>query len=200
MSWEPPFDLGPGSAELPEGRRFLRMLQRNLRYILGGAAVVTVAVLFLGSGPRLNDNPIVRPASPIVPTSSSIIRDESSGYVPETGETHVPASGTPLPEASIATTKSDGREIYAITLSDLPGLTPDSAPGTRVNLWVTWEPPVTRRPKVQLLLEGVTLERISPPLTVNGPFVANLLVSRKGLPDLLWADRFGKLNASTQRS
>ena len=195
MSWEPPFSLGPGSAELPEGRRFLRMLQRNVRYISAGAALVVVAILFLGNGP--SGSPLERSISPTESPTPITPLDEGSGYVPETGETHVPALGTPVPEP-VAATESEGREIYAITLSDLPGLAPDSAPGTRLNLWVTWEPPVTKHPKVHLLLENVILKRISPPLTVNGPFVANLLVSRKGLPDLLWADRFGKLNASVQ--
>jgi hypothetical protein len=82
---------------------------------------------------------------------------------------------------------------------ELPGLPPDATPGTKLDLWVTWQPPVTREPKVQLLIEDVTLETISAPITVDGPYVANLLVGKKELPDLLYGDRFGDLNVSVSR-
>lgn len=58
---------------------------------------------------------------------------------------------------------------------------------------------MTRDPKVQLLIQDVTLETISAPITVDGPYVANLLVRKKDLPDLLYGDRFGDLNASVSR-
>lgn len=204
MSWEPPFSLGPGSAELTEGRRFLRMLQRHAKLLLAGGSLLVVAILFLFS---LVD----RPSSTIPPSSYN--REEQAPVTPSAdlatespyksevvGQGHEPTLGTPLTDEGVHQQQTLGGQIYAISLAELPGLPPDAAPGTLIDLWATWEPPVTRRPKVQLLIEGVTLEGISAPFTPDGPFVANLLVAKKDLPNLVYGDRFGKLNASLQPS
>jgi hypothetical protein len=84
---------------------------------------------------------------------------------------------------------------YAVALEDLPGLSPDAPPGTRMQLWVAWEPPIVRRPRLDLLLRGVILEKVVPPLSPRGRGTALLLLRPADVPDLLYADRWGSLSA-----
>ncbi len=84
-----------------------------------------------------------------------------------------------------------------MALPEIHGLSPNAASGTRLDVYVTWRPPVTRRPQVQLLLRRVTLETIVPPLTADGPATALLSVKNDEVGDLLYADRFGTLAATT---
>jgi hypothetical protein len=89
---------------------------------------------------------------------------------------------------------------YALSLDQLSGLSPDSAPGTRLQLWVAWEPPLTPRPRIDLLIEEAVLERIVEGLTPRTPATALVLVEPSAIRDLLYADRYGQLNAVTLRS
>lgn len=85
---------------------------------------------------------------------------------------------------------------YAIALPELQGLPPDAAPGTRLELWVTWNPPVTRRPKLQRLLADATLVRFAPAVTHDGPGSVILQVPVRRMSDLLYADEYGALSAT----
>ena len=85
---------------------------------------------------------------------------------------------------------------YAIATSELAGLPPDPQPGARVDLWVTWSPPVVPEIRVQKLIPGIILEKVAPPVTPSGSPAAVFLVPVKDMSDLLWADRFGELNVS----
>ena len=96
------------------------------------------------------------------------------------------------PGASLPT----DRVGYAIALPDIAGLSPDAAPGSYLQLWVTWDPPITKRPRLQKLIDRVVLEEIVPPVTAQGPRVAMLSVARGHLDELLWADRYGSLSAA----
>ena len=87
---------------------------------------------------------------------------------------------------------------YALATAELAGLSPDVAPGTPLELWVTWTEPISKEPSVQKLLDGVTLERIVPPVTPDGPEVAVLSVSSKDIPDLIYGDRFGALSVALE--
>jgi hypothetical protein len=87
---------------------------------------------------------------------------------------------------------------YAVAVPELGGLAPDAPPGTHLDLWVAWEPPVTKRPQFRLLIRGVVLDRIVPPVTPDGPTTALLLVRAARIPDLLYADRWGQLNVTAQ--
>jgi len=91
----------------------------------------------------------------------------------------------------------DGYVTYAVKVGDIAGLSPSATPGSVLDLWVTWDEPVTQVPRLQRLLRKVVLEHIAPPVTPTGPYVAMLSVSDDKVDDLLWADRYGALAATT---
>lgn len=126
-----------------------------------------------------------------------------SSPAPVSGEP--PALNTPSPGASVPVVEppaetparvAQDRVSYAIAVAELAGLSPTATPGTVLQLWVTWDPPVTKRPQLQKLLDGVVLDEIAPPVTPEGPHVALLSVARSQLDELLWADRYGSLSAA----
>lgn len=104
----------------------------------------------------------------------------------------VPASLSPIPSSSPIDSLLP---TYAIALSRLNGLTATATPGAHLQLWVTWEPPITRKPRVQKLLSDAILQRIVPGLTPESPPTALLQVEEGLLPRLLYGDRFGALSA-----
>lgn len=106
------------------------------------------------------------------------------------------AIATPLPETATAQREVRPGNLvsYAVAVSELHGLPPHVAPGTRLEIWVAWEPPVTRQPDIRPLLDDVLLEEISPPLLPDGPHVASLLVRRGQISDLFYGDRYGSLS------
>lgn len=85
---------------------------------------------------------------------------------------------------------------YAISTSELAGLPPDPQPGARLDLWVTWSPPVVPEIRIQKLIPGIVLEKVAPPVTPSGSPAAVFLVPVKDTSDLLWADRFGELSVT----
>lgn len=93
-----------------------------------------------------------------------------------------------------------GSETYAVALPELRGLPPDSPPGTRLKLWASWGPPVTKRPRMQLLIPQVVLQAIVPPTIEGTPPIALLLVPVEEVPDLLYADRYGMLSVTLPHS
>jgi hypothetical protein len=104
----------------------------------------------------------------------------------------VSTAASPSPTAPI---EEDGYDSYAVALEELPGLAPDAAPGTRLQLWVAWEPPIVRRPRIDLLLKDVVLARIVQPLSPRGRGTALLLLKPPQVSDVLYADRYGGLSA-----
>lgn len=86
---------------------------------------------------------------------------------------------------------------YSIPLPELSGLPSDLAPGTPVELWVAWERPFTRGPRVQRLLRDATFERIAPPATAEGMPVAVLSVPSPRLPDVIFADKWGSISVAS---
>lgn len=111
---------------------------------------------------------------------------------------------SPAPAASVEPTGHDAEptpsaqalQSYAVALSELSGLPPDAAPGTLVDLWVAWDPPITRRTKIQRLLRAVTIERVVPPVTRTGTPSVLLGLQPRQVSDLIWADRYGTLSAT----
>jgi hypothetical protein len=113
------------------------------------------------------------------------------------GTSSVPATfGLQTPSPGPSAASSGKLKSYAVDLSDLQGLSPDTAPGTHMDLWVAWEPPITRGPKIQRLLHGVTLEKMIPPVVPDGPVTALLSVRASQIPRLLYGDRYGALSAT----
>jgi hypothetical protein len=101
----------------------------------------------------------------------------------------------PTPSATIQRAESETR-IYAVSLPRLRGLPATAVRGTRLELWVAWEPPITKAPRFQKLLEDVVLEEIVPPPIPEAPPTALLSVHVDDVGDLLYADRFGTLTAT----
>jgi hypothetical protein len=111
----------------------------------------------------------------------------------------VPDKVPPIPRIAVspssAAERSDLRS-YAVALPELQGLSPDAKPGSAVELWVTWDTPGGRKPRLEPLIERAVLERIVPPLTPGAPDTALLKVPSTDIPDLLFADRYGLLSAT----
>lgn len=63
-----------------------------------------------------------------------------------------------------------------------------------MELWVVWDQPITKGPKMQRLIPLVSLERIAPPVVEGASPVALLQVPPRDVPDLLWGDRYGTLS------
>ena len=110
-------------------------------------------------------------------------------------ELPVPASPAPAP-VSTRVAASPATRLYALGLHELPGLEASAPPGTRLEIWVAWEPPITKEPEVQLLIDQVVLEKIVPPLTPEGPTAAILSVPAGAFRDLVYGDRYGHFNAA----
>ncbi|CAN5652147.1 hypothetical protein BH24ACT26_BH24ACT26_06930 [soil metagenome] len=125
----------------------------------------------------------------------------SSGPKPSRGTAtaeRAKVQAPPDPEASAAAQGDGDLRSYALSLGELQGLSGNAPPGTRLELWVTWEPPVTRRPRIDLLIEDAVLEKIVPALSPQQPGTALVLVRSSQISDLLWADRYGSLSATVQ--
>ncbi len=65
-----------------------------------------------------------------------------------------------------------------------------------MDLWVAWDPPITKSPRIQRLVSDVMLEKIVPPVTPDGPAAAILAIEVSEIGDLLYADRYGSLSVT----
>jgi hypothetical protein len=88
---------------------------------------------------------------------------------------------------------SDDLASYAFLLPELEGLPPDVEPGTAVEIWVTWEPPVTKKVQVQQLVPRATVDELIPSIE-PGPPTVMLSLERRHIPDLMYGDRYGALS------
>ena len=95
-----------------------------------------------------------------------------------------------------ASTGTIERQSYAIGLHDIAGLSHETPPGTLVELWVAWDPPITDKPQYQRLIPAAIIEEIQPPFVPEGPFTVMLSVPAKKIGDLLYADRYGAISAT----
>jgi hypothetical protein len=89
-----------------------------------------------------------------------------------------------------------GFRSYALEITELDGLPPDASPGTELEIWVTWEPPITRRIRVQRLIQQVRVVRIIPNIVPEGPATVLLSIPRRDIADMFYGDRFGELSAA----
>ncbi len=80
-------------------------------------------------------------------------------------------------------------------MHELQGLSPNTVPGTKLELWVSWEPPLTKGPRLQKLLTDVVLEKVVPGVTPEAPITAILSIRHADTGDMMWADRYGSLSA-----
>lgn len=148
--------------------------------VAAGAALVLGPMRLLSSGPQAHiaPSPAITTAPTAVPDSAVVDRSEGAAVAPE--------------RANLVS--------YAIAVNELHGLPPRAAAGTVLDLWVAWEPPVTKEPKIHRLVSNVILEEIAPPLLPDGPHAALLLVKPNQLSDLLYGDRYGSLSVAIPQS
>ena len=153
--------------------------------LTGGAGLVAAVVLWsLGpqetSPPSSNSGALV--ASP--PSSASLPIAGSSPMTPTDAASSIPTQPAPAV-----------RRNYALGLHELDGLSPDVTPGSPLQIWVAWEPPLTRRSQIQLLLPDVLVVRIVPSVVPEGPTTVLISVPARDISDLLYGDRYGELSA-----
>ena len=158
---------------------------KNLAYAVGGfLALIYIGWAFFGQPPSRTE--MIEPPAPPVGISSTATTP--AGLPPG-------AIGTPAAGLAVEPPADTQWRSYALSEAEITGLPPDSAPGTPLELWVTWEPPITKRVKLQRLMRDVVLERIIAGVTPEAPSTILLSVKADAVPDLLWADRFGVLSA-----
>ena len=137
-------------------------------------------------------------AWPLLPQSSAPTVEGGQAN-PTSTSSEVPALSPAADDPALAPSPPEDRSVlrtYAVVLTELNGFPSDAAPGTRVDLWVAWEPPVTRQVKVHRLLRDVVVDRIVAPSTPAGSPAVLLAVDEENISDLIWADRYGSLSAT----
>lgn len=109
-----------------------------------------------------------------------------------------PPAPAPIPRTSPSAGARASSELvmHAVEISRLDGFPPDASAGDVFDVWVAWNPPIVKGPNVQLLLKAVALEKIAPPVTPEGPYVAFLLMSRREAREFLYATRYGALSVT----
>lgn len=181
------------------------MNPRTKNLAIAGAAVVVVgfvAVDTLVPAPpaviadtTADGDPSTSGGTPpaVEPGSARPAGEDLTPVVPP-GASPAATLGSPASSAGATAEAEQSRRDYAIGLHDLAGLPPDAAAGTRLELWVTWEPPVTRAPRLQKLVGDVVVERTIPGAVPEAPVTVVLSVPADRVGDLIYADGYGKLS------
>jgi hypothetical protein len=163
---------------------------------LGVTAVVGILLASLGSSLLAPDEDgSAAVAEPPSPATSPQLQASPEVGASSAGSDSSPATVLDSADPASIDPENDRRE-YAVALSELNGLPVDAPPGARMDVWVTWHPPVTNKPTVQRLIQGAVLERIIPPLTSDGPEAVLLSVAKSRLSALIFGDRFGELSVA----
>ena len=169
---------------------------QRLGFAFGGALLLTVLWVRLVPG-----GPTTSVAEPSIMASPSPVgTDISEGAEPSptmspdaSAIPEVPVStGSPASELGTST----GLLTYAVNTFELQGFPPDAEPGTKLEIWAAWEPPVVKAPRYQRILREVTLEKVVAGLTPESPATALLLVRPQDLAKLIYADRWGALTVA----
>lgn len=84
---------------------------------------------------------------------------------------------------------------YALALPEVDGLPPDLQAGDTLELWVAWDPPLTKEPEIAPLIERVLYDRTIPPVLPGDAPVVVLLVPEGKVERLMYGDRYGALSA-----
>lgn len=168
---------------------------RNLAFAAGTVFfLVFLWWAFLEPGDAGGTSTTSSPASPLVNGAEG--GDAIDATTPQPDEGAAPVeSGTPaLADGDLTT--SPARRTYAIALHELEGLSPDVAPGTRIELWVAWDPSISEGPDIRPLLKDVIIEKLIPPVVPEGAVDVLLSVPMKGISDLFYGDRFGAFHVA----
>jgi hypothetical protein len=153
------------------------------RLVIAGGVVVLLLLVFWRAAASVSQPPSTskRVGLPLSDAGTPL-------SAPSVGPSPAPGEGT-----SIA--REAGTRDYAVALPELAGLPEDAQPGTPMELWVAWEPPVTKHPRIQRLATGVTLDRMILPVTPDGAIVALLRIPKAQIPSVLYGDRYGVMSA-----
>jgi hypothetical protein len=172
------------------------MNRRTKNLAVAGGAVVAVGLVAVNLLMAPAASVGVAPASGgATPGAAGAPDATAAGTSPGPSGLSAPAPPTAAAPSPAGTT----RRSYAVGLGDLDGLPPDAAPGQALELWVTWEPPVTRGPRLQRLIGDVVLERIIPGAVPEGPVTVLLSVPAARVGDLIYAERYGRLSVVLPR-
>lgn len=116
------------------------------------------------------------------------------------GPTTTPVPPAPPGEPGVGGSQAErarrGTHTYAVDVSWLKGFPPDASPGDVFHIWVAWDRSVIEGPNIQLLLTNVELEKVAPPVTPQGPYVAFLFMSRQQARDFLYGKEYGSLSVT----
>lgn len=163
-------------------RAVIRMVDPKVRKLLAaGAAAAVVGFVAVGM---------------VAPDPTQRARGAAAGpSIPAT-----PMRSEPAPSSALMAAADDARaaglRTYALPVSELSGLRPDAQPGTELELWVAWDPPVTKGPRVQLLLRRVLLQGILAPPSRELPAMALIAIRARDTADLIYGDRYGTLSVT----
>lgn len=163
------------------------------RLVAAGGVVMVLLVLFwrvAGSVSRPENPP--SPGMSFAETPSAQLIAPSPLPSPIESATLAQRAVTTLGQGGVPTAAT---RVYAVSLPELAGLPADSKPGTMLELWVAWEPPITKHPRIQRLATGITLDRIVPPVTRDGSPAVLLRIPQKEIPSVLYGDRYGAMSA-----
>ncbi|MFP5298778.1 MAG: hypothetical protein ACLGHL_07315 [Actinomycetota bacterium] len=86
------------------------------------------------------------------------------------------------------------RMAYYMSFDEVDGLPLDTEPWTPVELWVTWDPPITDEPLAQKLSNDVYVESVLPPVVPGSGHVVKFSIRHKDREPLVYADRYGSIS------
>jgi hypothetical protein len=115
---------------------------------------------------------------------------------PFTSHVAAPTSGSGAGQPVASVPEQGAMREYSVALDELQGVPPDATPGTNLELWVTWDKPSGGAPRLHKLIAHAALARIVPPSTPVGPTAAVLSIPIRRVPDLMYADAYGKLSVT----
>lgn len=163
------------------------MSRRSRNLSLLAAVALALALLGFSLLPRRSG---VGPPDPSAQSAAGRV-EASSGAVDFARPNGI-GNGDPGGEA-----RSHDLRTYAVSSAELEGLPPDPRPGTRLDVWVAWEPPITEEVRFQKLLAEVTIQQVVPGLVPEEPSTVMLALEPSQISDILYADRYGLLSVVT---
>lgn len=127
----------------------------------------------------------------IAATAAMLLATLVWSLVPSPGKPpSAPHAPVPTPGARGAP-RPPGLRPYAVALAGHTGLPLDAAPGTQIDVWVVWRPPMTRRTRIEPVPVAAVLERMTAPVTAAGAPTAVLSLPRRDVPTMIHADLYG---------
>lgn len=192
MSWRSLSDNGPGvcgpktvsmaaSQDASLIGRLIEAAQARRRFLVIAFLFTSVPLgLMIGSGSE-------DPGAPGLAAAPATTGMDGSG---ETAEWHDPALGPAAIEFF------ESRVTYWVGLYRIGGLSGTTPPGTEVEIWATWEPPITDEPRAQRLIRSAYIEKVIPPITPDGTYEIALSLARKDVPNMIYGERYGQLSAA----